>query len=121
MPLMSVVVFLGPQRFHPTVVSVLDDLGVRGGIAAVTAGWQECEQEVDELAEHVERELTNLRLYERYEDVLSRDEQLAAALALRQRVFVEEQRVPVEEEIDTYDAHPEGGDDGGNASSALHV
>ncbi len=56
--------------------------------------------------------------------------QLADALALRQRVFVEEQRVPVEEEVDAYDALPDDeddgndgddGDDGDEVSSALHV
>lgn len=45
--------------------------------------------------------------------VTSADE-LAEALGVRARVFVDEQRIPVEEEIDRYDAAPTGSD-------ALHV
>ena len=48
-------------------------------------------------------------------------EQLADALALRQRVFVEEQRVPAEEEIDAYDALPDNWDNADEVSRALHV
>jgi hypothetical protein len=77
---MSTVVFLGPQRFRPTVVDVLDGLGVEGPLATVTAGWQEREQEIDELADHVHRDLVNLRLYERSEEVLATDTELGAAL-----------------------------------------
>ena len=50
---MSRVVFLGPQRFRPTLAAVLDRLEVDGTVAAVTAGWQEREQEVDELHDRV--------------------------------------------------------------------
>jgi len=77
---MPFVVLLGPQRFDPTVAAVLDSLRVEGTVAAITAGWQEREQEVDELRDHVRRELVNLRLYERAEDVLASDASLAAAL-----------------------------------------
>jgi len=77
---MSTVVFLGPQRFRPTVVDALDGLGLEGPLATVTAGWQEREQEIDELADHVNRELVNLRLYERSEEVLATDTELADAL-----------------------------------------
>jgi hypothetical protein len=49
-------------------------------LAVVTAGWQERESEVDELAAHVERELVNLRLYERAERALADDPALAAGL-----------------------------------------
>jgi hypothetical protein len=77
---MPTVVFLGPQRFRPTVVDVLRGLGVEGPLATVTAGWQEREQEIDELADHVSRELVNLRVYERSEEVLAADTDLAAAL-----------------------------------------
>lgn len=38
-------------------------------------------------------------------------EDLQAALSVRFRVFVEEQRVPVDEEIDRYDEHPGERDD----------
>jgi hypothetical protein len=67
------VVLLGPQRFQPTVATVLDDLGIRGTVAAVTAGWEERELEDGELREHLGRETVNLRLFWRLEDVFRED------------------------------------------------
>jgi hypothetical protein len=81
---MARVALLGPQRFDPTVSSALGDLAVRGPLAVITAGWQEREAEDDELRSHVGCELTNLELYKRFEDVLVRDPDLAAALRERQ-------------------------------------
>jgi len=82
---MSRVVFLGPQRFQPTLVRVLDRFEIEGTVAAITAGWQEREQEVDELKDHIHRKLVNLRLYERSEQVLASDPELGEALRRRQR------------------------------------
>lgn len=90
---MSRVVFLGPQRFSPTLVDVLDRLEVRGTVATVTAGWQEREQEIQELAEHVHREVRNLRLYERADQILHEDEALAKALRGRQNRLRDLQRL----------------------------
>jgi len=75
------------------VAPTLDDLGVDGPLAVVTAGWQERESEDDELREHVGREQLNLRLYERYELVQSRDPELAEALRRRQERLQELQRL----------------------------
>ncbi len=82
---MSHVVFLGPQRFRPTLAAVLDRHEVAGPVAAITAGWQEREQEVDELKDHIHRDLVDLRLYERAEQVFAADPELRAALNDRQR------------------------------------
>jgi len=82
---MNRVVFLGPQRFRPTLVAVLDRLEIDGTVAAITAGWQERETEVDELKDHIHRELVNLRLYERAEQVFSGDVELRDALHDKQR------------------------------------
>jgi hypothetical protein len=81
---MNRVVFLGPQRFRPTLAAVLDRLAIEGTVAAITAGWQEREQEVDELEDHIHRDLVNLRLYERAEQVLANDPELRDALNDRQ-------------------------------------
>jgi hypothetical protein len=89
----SVVVLLGPQRFEPTVRDVLSSLDVRGPIAAVTAGWQEREGEHDELRAHVDREVVDLALYHRHEDVCERDTELAAALRQRQALLREQQEL----------------------------
>ena len=75
---------LGPQRFDPTVASVLDDLGVDGAVAVVTAGWQERESEDDELQRHVGRPLDDLGLYGRAEQVHRDDPELFEALRTRQ-------------------------------------
>lgn len=70
---MPTVVLLGPQRLAPTLVSAVDALGVRGAVAAVTAGWEEREDEIDELSAHLARPVVNLRLFRRGEDVFRRD------------------------------------------------
>ncbi len=81
---MASTVLLGPQRFSPTVAAALDDIGARGPIAVVTAGWQERESEVEELDAHIGRATMNLSLYRRFEEVLLEDRELAAAHRRRQ-------------------------------------
>ena len=67
------IVLLGPQRLKPTLIDAVKKLDVRGDFAAVTAGWQEREDEIDELSAHLDRPVTNLRLHARGEDVFQRD------------------------------------------------
>lgn len=74
------VVLLGPQRLQRTLSQAVDSLGVRGTIAAVTAGWEEREAEDHEMREHLGGRTVNLRLWERAEDVMERDRELATAL-----------------------------------------
>jgi hypothetical protein len=78
------VVLLGPQRFEPTLAATLDSLGCGEPLAVVSAGWQEREEETEELRAHVGRELVNLRLYHRTEEVVAEDEALGGALRQRQ-------------------------------------
>ena len=78
------VVLLGPQRFEPNLSATLDSLGCGEPLAVVSAGWQEREDETEELGAHVGRELINLRLYRRAEEVVREDEALAGALRQRQ-------------------------------------
>ena len=47
------VVLLGAQRFDPTLGEAVKDLGIKGRIATITAGWQEREEEDDDLEEHL--------------------------------------------------------------------
>ena len=54
-------------------------MNVSGQIAAVTAGWEEREQEDDELAEHLGGRTVNLELYRRGEEALAEDPELATA------------------------------------------
>lgn len=76
---MRTVVLLGPQRLRPTLVEAVDRVGVEGPVAAVTAGWQEREDEIDELSAHLRRPVVNLRLFQRGEDVLARDPEILLA------------------------------------------
>src|SRR5262245_1489798 len=76
---MRTVVLLGPQRLQPTLVEAVDKVGVSGAVAAVTAGWQEREGEIDELSEHLKRSVINLELFRRGEDVFARDPEFLLA------------------------------------------
>lgn len=73
----SRVVLLGPQRLQPTLIQAIESLKIDGPIAAVTAGWEEREGEDQEMREHCRGRTVNLRLYERVEDVMERDPDLA--------------------------------------------
>jgi len=78
------VTLLGPQRLTQTVAQAVRGGGVLGDVAVVTAGWQEREEEVDELREHLGGGVVNLRLYARAEEVFRRDRTLARAHRQRQ-------------------------------------
>ena len=82
------ITLLGPQRLAPTLVHAVRGGGVTGDVAVVTAGWQEREEEVDELREHLQTEgaggVVNLRLYHRAEQVFHDDPELQRLLRQRQ-------------------------------------
>jgi hypothetical protein len=70
------VVLLGAQRFDPTLADAVSDLGVKGAIATITAGWQEREDEDDDLEEHLSPlgvKTINLRLHARADDFFRGD------------------------------------------------
>jgi hypothetical protein len=77
------VVLLGPQRLHRTLNLAVESLRVHGLVAAVTAGWEEREGEDQEMREHLGGRTLNLRIWERAEDVMTRDPELARALRER--------------------------------------
>lgn len=54
-------------------MQAVESVGVDGPIAAVTAGWEERENEIDELRDHLGRRVVNLRLYGRAEEAFARD------------------------------------------------
>lgn len=87
------VALLGPQRLHPIVSRVVDELAPEGPLAVVTAGWQERESEVDELAEHVQRPVVNLRLYARAEKLFAAHPEFFQGLRERQNRFKHLQRL----------------------------
>ena len=86
-------VLLGPQRIQPTLAAAFDRLRIEGTIAAVTAGWQEREAEVEEMREHVDRPVVNLLLHARAEQLFEEDPDLAQGYRRRQRTLIELQRL----------------------------
>lgn len=91
---MSQILLLGPQRDEPTVARAIELAGIGGRLAVVTAGWQEREGELDDLAAHLGgRQLTDLGLYARTEEVFHEDPELFDAWRERQDWLRELQRL----------------------------
>ena len=74
---MSSVILLGPQRLSPTVGDEVEQRGITGTVAMITAGWQEREEEDDEFREVLKVPAVNLRLYARWEEVRQEDPDFA--------------------------------------------
>ena len=80
-------ILLGPQRFMTTAGSTLRSLDLDGPVATITAGWEEREDQDEELDGVLDGRSRNLRLYHRMFDVLDKDEPFRlAALGLRDRL-----------------------------------
>lgn len=77
-------VLLGPQQRRASLGAALRVLGREGPVALVTAGWQEREDQDDELIAQLGRKVVNLRLYERAEALFREDEELFQAHRARQ-------------------------------------
>lgn len=80
---MKSVTLLGPQRVEPTVRETVEDFEPRGRVALITAGWEEREDEDQELAQHLGRETVNLAVYRRGETVFEKDRELFEAMQAR--------------------------------------
>lgn len=81
---MATIQLLGPQRFRPTVVEAVRAVGASPPFAVITAGWQEREDEVEELDLHLGARTINLELYRRCEAVFLHDRELFLAHRARQ-------------------------------------
>lgn len=82
-------VLLGAQRFDPTLGSTVAANNVKGRFATITAGWQEREDEDDDLVAHLDAinggaGTINLRLHARGNEVFQKDPELAKAHRERQ-------------------------------------
>ncbi len=100
------VVLLGAQRFEPTLAEAVKDLAIKGRLAAITAGWQEREEEDDDLAEHLAPlsvTTENLRLHARAEEVFRADPEFHKAHRERQALLRHRQdfyRIRLEHALD---------------------
>lgn len=83
----STAVLLGAQRFEPTLSAAVKEAGVEGNIAIVTAGWQEREEEDEELSRDLSGRTVNLNLYKRGEQLFREDREFAKAHKERQNVL----------------------------------
>lgn len=78
------IVLLGAQRPVPSLAQAVEALGLSGPYALASAGWQEYEEEDDEIEEQLKGRVMNLRLHHRGELVFSSDGDFHAAYRARQ-------------------------------------
>lgn len=83
------VALLGPQRLKSTLLAAIQEWGIAGSIATVTAGWQEREGDDAELHQHLEGRSLNLRLYQRTEQMFVVDPELERQHRQRQETLRE--------------------------------
>jgi hypothetical protein len=79
------IALLGPQGSTPDVGTVISDLGIKGPIALVRAGYQERESEDAELVTALGVPAVNLTLHARGNDVFAAASEFAAAYTARQQ------------------------------------
>ena len=85
-------ILLGPQRPEPNITGAVASLP-DGPLAVISAGWQEAEGDIDDVAELVDRPLEDLRLYHRADEVSARVDGLSAVTRRRQDRLTELQRL----------------------------
>lgn len=110
------VILLGPQEVEPNAAQALRQLGVHdheGGIALVTAGWQERESEDDALVRALGVNAVNLRLHARSEKLFAEDPELTTAYKARQERLRHMQSF--------YRVRLESADDAAHAIGVRHV
>lgn len=78
------ITILGPERPAPVLADVLRDLGVRGPVALVSAGWRHDEQRDEPLREAVGVEVRNLGLYGAFRVLEREASDLLSAYTLKQ-------------------------------------
>jgi peptidase E len=82
---MALRLLLGPQRPALNLGDAIADAGLPAGpVAVIAAGWQEAEGDIDDVAAAARRDVVNLHLYRRAEEVFAADPGLVQAYRLRQ-------------------------------------
>ena len=93
-PHMPLRILLGPQRPVLNLGDAIAAAGLpEGPVAVVAAGWQEAEGDIDDVAAAARREVINLRLYGRADEVFASDDELLRAYRTRQDRLQELQRL----------------------------
>ena len=74
---MPVRLLLGPQRPVLNLGDAIAEAELPAGpVAVVAAGWQEAESDIDDVAEAARRDVINLRLYGRADEVFAAERHL---------------------------------------------
>ncbi len=89
---MTEIFVLGPQNERPNLTDAIRQIDAAGALCTITAGWQQREGEVQELQEHLGREVEDLQLYRRCDHALALDRELADAHRERQAKLQQRQR-----------------------------
>jgi len=85
---------LGPQRPVVNLGDAMARCGIGDGpIGVISAGWQEAEGDIDDVQRLVQNPLSDLRIYQRTEDLFAADKCLHDAYRLRQDRLIEQQRL----------------------------
>lgn len=84
---------LGPQSPNPSLAQALTAINASGPYGVITAGWRDAEGEIDSLQKHLGVPVEDLALYERVEDIFSRDPDLFEAHRQRQDQLRQLQRL----------------------------
>ncbi len=85
---------LGPQSPRRNLGEAFANAALpEGPIAVISAGWQEAEGDIGEIADLIERKVEDLHLYRRNDELLSEVPDLAAAMRKRQARLTEQQRM----------------------------
>lgn len=91
---MPIRLLLGPQRPVLNVGDAIAACGLPAGpIAVIAAGWQEAEGDIDDVAAAARREVVNLHLYRRADEIFAGEPALLDAYRLRQDRLQELQRL----------------------------
>ncbi len=85
---------LGPQRPTINLPDAIAEAGIpAASMAVISAGWQEAENDIDDVRALVKVPLTDLCLYRRAETVFAEHRELADAYRARQERLKEQQRL----------------------------
>ncbi len=91
---MKIRLLLGPQRPVTNLGQAILDAGLPDGpVAVIAAGWQEAEGDIDDVAAAAGRQVVNLELYRRADEVFAGAPELQAAYRERQERLQELQRL----------------------------
>jgi len=90
---MADLVLLGPQRHHPLLLEATQRCDLQPPWAVISAGWQEREAEIEEMAAHLGGRVQNLDLYQRAESVFTQDSLLREALRQHQQRLIALQEI----------------------------